>query len=103
PHDHWPAGLLFIGGASAALASVALAVASHLSVPVTCLLCTAVWTVSGGLFALGWRLAHAAGGVSEALRLDLVAAGARPRRTMVLALTLAGGVAFLVVHAALRS
>lgn len=103
PHDHWPAGLLFIGGTSAALASVALAVASHLSVPVNCLLCAAVWAVSGGLFALGWRLAHAAGGVSEALRLDLAAAGARPRRTMVLALTMAGGVAFLVVHAALRS
>ncbi len=103
PHAHWPAGLLFAGGAGAALASAALAVASHLSLGVTCLLCASVWTVSGGLFALGWRIARAAGGVSEALRLDLVEIRARPQRTLVLLLTLVGGVTLLVVHAALRS
>ena len=80
-----------------------LAVASRLSLPVSCLLCASVWAVSGGLFALGWRIARAAGGVSEALRLDLAAMKARPQRTLVLVLTLLGGVAFLVVHAALRS
>jgi uncharacterized membrane protein len=103
PHAHWPAGLLFAGGASAALISTVLAVASRLSLPVSCLLCASVWAVSGGLFALGWRIVRAAGGVPKALQLDLVAVRERPRRTVVLVLTMVGGVAFLVVHAALRS
>lgn len=103
PHAHWPAGLLFAGGASAALVSATLAVMSHVSLGVTCMVCAAVWAVSAGLFALGWRLAHAAGGVAQALRLDLAEVRARPQRTLVLLLTLVGGVAILIVHAALRS
>lgn len=102
PHAGWPAGLLFAGAAFAALVSIGLAVLSQAVIGALCLLCAATWAVSGGLFVLGWRLARESGGVRCALRLDLEAARARPGRTAVLVLTLAGGVAFLIAHAALR-
>ena len=102
PHGGWPAGLLFAGAAAAALASIGLAVLSQAVIGALCLLCAATWAVSGGLLVLGWRLAREAGGVRSALRLDLMEARARPQRTAALILTLAGGIAFLMVHAALR-
>ncbi len=91
PHPSWPAGLLVVLGAFSAAASVALALVSELVIGSLCLLCAGAWAVSFALLAAA-RRACRPGGVALAVRADLAALRAMPRRTAGVALALAAGI-----------
>ncbi len=96
PHPAWPAGLLFLLGAAATAAAVALAIVSGLVIGALCILCTGSWIVSAALFAAAWR-ATSPGGVGAAVRADLAVLRSRPSLT---AGVLLGGAAAVTLGAA---
>ena len=97
PTSTWPAGLLLVSGAAGSAASVALALVSKLAIGAWCLLCAASWAVAFALLAAAW-LGCRPDGVGAAVRADLAAIRASPRRPA--ALALAGLAATVLVAAA---
>jgi protein-disulfide isomerase len=96
PHETWPAGLLFLLGALATAAAIALALVSELVIGALCLLCAGSWLVSASLLGSAWRATRPAG-VAEAVRADLGVLRARKGLTFAAALA---GVALLALVAA---
>jgi protein-disulfide isomerase len=97
PHETWPAGLLFLLGAAATAAAVALAFISELRIGAVCLLCAASWLASAAVLAAAWRATRPLGPLG-AIRGDLEVLRAHPGRTG--ALVLAGAAALALVAAA---
>ncbi len=85
PSPSWPSGLLVGAGAAASAVSVALALVSAIAIGAWCLLCAALWTVAVALLAAAWRASRPSG-VAAAVRADLAAIRAGPRRPAALAL-----------------
>ncbi len=100
PHATWPAGLLFVLGAAATVAALALALVSELAIGALCLLCAGSWMVSGALFAAAWR-ASRPDGVAAALRADLGLLRRRLPRTV--AVVAAGAACVALIAAAYRA
>jgi protein-disulfide isomerase len=92
PGSSWPAGLLLLVSAAAAVASVALAVVSKVAIGAWCPLCVVSWVISFGLLAAGWRACREPG-AGGAIRADLAALRARPLRAGAVVLLVVGGVA----------
>jgi uncharacterized membrane protein len=90
----WPAGLLFVVAAVAAVLAVILAAVSTLVIGALCLFCTASWLVTFALLYAAWRACQPAG-VAAALRGDL--ALLRDRAGQALALAVAGAALVLIV------
>jgi protein-disulfide isomerase len=88
----WPAGLLLLVSAAAAVASVALAAVSKVAIGAWCPLCVVSWLISFGLLAAAWRACRGPG-AGGAIRADLAALRARPLRAGAVVLLLLGGVA----------
>jgi uncharacterized membrane protein len=89
----WPAGLLFVVSALAAVASIALALISTVVIGALCLFCTASWLVTFALCAAAWRACQPAG-VAATLREDLALLHERRGQAFVLVLA---GVALLLI------
>lgn len=92
PESTWPAGLLLLLSAAAAVASVTLAVVSKVAIGAWCPLCVVSWLVSFGLLAAAWRACRGPG-AGGAIREDLAAWRVRPFRAGAVVLLLLGGVA----------
>jgi len=92
PHPRWPAGLLLLFGGAAVAASVTLAYISERLIGAWCILCMASWSVSLAMLVT-WAVACRGEGALAAVRADLQALAARPRRTSV---ALVVGLALLV-------
>lgn len=92
PESTWPAGLLLLVSAAAAVASIALAVVSKVAIRAWCPLCVVSWLVSFGLLAAALRACRGSG-AGGAIREDLAAVRARPFRAGAVVLLLLGGVA----------
>ena len=90
----WPAGLLLLVGAAAAVASVVLAVVSKLAIGAWCPLCVVSWLISFGLLVASWRACRGSG-AGAAVREDLAALRARPSRAGAVGLLLLGSVALV--------
>lgn len=95
-HARWPAGLLFLFGAAAVAASVALALVSHFLIGAWCLLCMVSWTISLAILVAATVACRGPGPLASA-RADLRALAAMPRRTSAAAIL---GLAALVALAA---
>ena len=94
-HARWPAGLLFLFGVAAVAASLVLALVSHLLIGAWCILCMVSWSISAAILVSS-TLACRVGGPIAAVRLDLAALRAMPRRSTAVVL---GGLAVLVALA----
>ncbi len=94
--EGWPAGLLFVLAAAAAVAAVALALVSELAIGALCLLCAGSWVISFGLLAAAWRACRP-GGVAAAVREDLAVVRERPLRAAAVALAGIAAVALVVI------
>ena len=92
PSSTWPAGLLLLSSAAAAIASVALAVVSKAAIGAWCPLCVVSWLITFGLLATGWRACRELG-ARGAIREDLAALRARPFGAGAVVLLLLCGVA----------
>jgi len=92
--EGWPAGLLFVLAAAAAVAAVALALVSELAIGALCLLCAGSWVISFGLLAAAWRACRP-GGVAAAVREDLAVVRERPLRAAAVALAGIGALALV--------
>jgi protein-disulfide isomerase len=92
PGSTWPAGLLLLVSAAAAVTSVALAVVSKVAIGAWCPLCVVSWLISLGLLAASWRACRVLG-VRGAIREDLARVSARPMRAGAVVLLLVGGLA----------
>lgn len=79
-HARWPAGLLLLFGAAAVAASVALALISELLIGAWCILCMVSWAISLATLVTASIACRGAGPLG-AVRADLRALAARPRRT----------------------
>jgi protein-disulfide isomerase len=79
-HRRWPAGLLFLFGGAAVVASVALALISELLIGAWCILCMVSWAISLAMLVTA-LLACRGAGLAGAVRADLAALAAMPRRT----------------------
>jgi protein-disulfide isomerase len=88
----WPAGALFAFGVVATLASAGLAVVSEFVIGAWCLLCIGSWATALALLVVSWR-ACAPRGVGAAVRGDLAAVQAHPRRTAAAAIAVVGAIA----------
>jgi len=95
-HPRWPVGLLLVFGAAAVAASVALALISELLIGAWCILCMLSWTISLAMLATAIAAARATGGVA-AVRADLAALRAMPRRST--AVVVLGGAGLLALAA----
>lgn len=94
-HARWPAGLLVLFGATAVAVSVALALISELLIGAWCILCMVSWAIS--LAMLVTALVAARGpGPAAAVRADLEALAAMPRRTSAAIVVGLAGLALLV-------
>lgn len=91
PHPWWPRGLLWLSGAAAVTASIALALVSKLLIGAWCLLCAGAWTISLALLVAS-ALACRPAGAAACLRADLRAIAARPRASAALAAALLAAV-----------
>jgi uncharacterized membrane protein/2-hydroxychromene-2-carboxylate isomerase len=92
PHPGWPAGLLVLLATASVAASVALALVSEVAIGAWCLLCIGAWVISVALL-IAARRACEPQGPPAAVRADLVALRAMPRRSAALAAALLGGIA----------
>jgi protein-disulfide isomerase len=81
-------------GVAASAVSVALALVSAIAIGAWCLLCAALWTVAVALLAAAWRASRPSGAVA-AVRADLAAIRAGPRRPAALALVGLAGTALV--------
>jgi protein-disulfide isomerase/uncharacterized membrane protein len=94
PHETWPAGLLFLLGAAATAAAVALAFISEVRIGALCLLCAGSWLASAAVLAAAWGATRPLGPVG-AIRADAGLLRARPGLTGALALAGAAGIALV--------
>jgi uncharacterized membrane protein/protein-disulfide isomerase len=97
-HPRWPAGLLLLFGVAAVSASVILALISELLIGAWCILCMVSWSISLAMLVIAaWACRGA--GARGAIRADLGALVAMPRRSSAVALVgLAGVVALAAVY-----
>ncbi len=91
-HASWPAGLLFVGAAAAAVVAVVLATLSEVRIGALCLYCAGSWVVSFALLAAAWRACRP-GGIAAAVRDDFALLGSRPALTLGTAIAMAALVA----------
>lgn len=88
----WPAALLLLVSAAAAVASIALAIVSKFAIGAWCPLCVVSWLISIGLLVVAWRACGRHGGGGAVVE-GLAALRARPFRAVAVVLLLLGGVA----------
>ena len=90
----WPSGILLLLSATAAFATIPLAVVSAVKIGSLCLLCAATWVIDWALLGIALRESSRAGGAMDAIRADIRVVAGRPRATL-----LAGASATVVAAA----